>query len=53
MFEGSVPELEWKSGVCAAEDGDEVIFESADGSFGGVAAMAAGWGQLEIDINRI
>jgi hypothetical protein len=45
-FEGDVglwneaaPQVHWKVGVAAAEDGDEVVLGSADRSLGGVAAV--------------
>ena len=49
LREKFVPELEWKIGVGAAEAGDEMVLESANGALGGVAAMDA-WGhELESD----
>lgn len=31
--------MEWEVWVCAAEDGDEMIFEGLDGPFGGITAV--------------
>jgi hypothetical protein len=36
--------------VHAAEAGNEVVFECADGAFGGVATVDAGRRKLEIDV---
>ena len=47
-----VPEFQREGGVGATEDGDEAVLESSDGAFG-VVSMAAGWGQLEIDVDRV
>jgi len=35
--------------VCAAESGNEMIFEGLDGPFGSITAMDMWWHQLEID----
>ena len=34
--------------VGAAQNGDEVVFEGLDGSFGGIAAMVMGWYELVV-----
>jgi hypothetical protein len=51
LGEKFVPELEWKIGVGAAEAGDEMVLESANGALGGVAAMDA-WGH-ELESNGL
>ena len=42
--------MEGEVGVCAAESCNEVVFESGDGAFGGIATMHAGGGKLEVDV---
>jgi hypothetical protein len=42
--------VEWEVFVDAAEAGDEMIFEGTYGAFGGIAAVYAGWGKLEVDV---
>ena len=44
-----VPEVKWKVRVGAAKAGNEMIFERADCTFSGVAAMDVWWGKLVID----
>jgi hypothetical protein len=36
--------------VNAAEASNEVVFECADGAFGSVSAMYAGWGELKVNV---
>lgn len=43
MREESIPEVERKVFVRAAQTGNEVIFERSNCSFGGVAAMDVRW----------
>ena len=50
MRKKAVPEVEGEGAVGGAETGDEVIFEGANGSLGGVAAMDVGWDELEVDL---
>jgi hypothetical protein len=38
----TAPEVEWKEWIGGAETCNEMVFEGADGPFGGVAAMNAG-----------
>ena len=40
--------MEWKVGVTAAETHNEVVLESPDGSFGGLAAVDACWNKFEL-----
>lgn len=49
MGNEAVPEVEGERGVGAAESGDEMVFERADGTFGSVGSMEAGWHDLEVD----
>lgn len=44
-----VPEMEWEVGISCAEACYEVIFEGADGTFGGIASVYAGRNKLEVD----
>ena len=39
LFQEGVPHVLREVGVGAGKDGEEVSFEGADGSFGGVAAV--------------
>ena len=50
MWEKSVPQMQWEVLVGAAESGDEMILESADRSFGGIAAVKVWRHKLEIDV---
>jgi hypothetical protein len=36
--------------VNTTQTGDEVVFESSDGTFGGIAAVNTGWDKLEVDV---
>jgi hypothetical protein len=45
-----VPEVDREVAVGRGETGDEVVFESPDGSLCGVAAVDARWSELEIDV---
>lgn len=38
-----VPKVDWEILISAAESGDEVVLECADGSFGRVTTVHAGW----------
>ena len=49
LGEQAVPQMEGKGLVSAAEASDEMVLECPDGSFSRVAAMHAGWGQLEVN----
>ena len=52
LGEEFVPEGEGEVGVGAAEAGDKVVFEGADGAFGGVVAVDVWRSQLEVDVFR-
>jgi hypothetical protein len=45
--------VEREAGIGQAESGDEVIFEGANRSFGGIAAMDAGWSKLKINFRVV
>jgi hypothetical protein len=53
LFEESVPELERESIVGAAENGNEVILEGADGSFRSISSMTASWSELVVHVDRL
>ena len=42
--------MEGKVWVGAAESGNEVVFEYADGAFGGIASVDLRWCELVIDV---
>jgi hypothetical protein len=46
----SIPEMKREVFVDTAEAGDEVVLEGADGTLGGVAAVDARRGKLEVDV---
>ena len=50
MGNESVPEVEGKVFVDAAESSNEVIFECTDGPLGGVPAMYTGRDELVVDV---
>ena len=45
-----VPKMKWEVFVNAAETGDEMVFEGANGSFSSVATMDVGRCKLEVHI---
>jgi len=45
-----IPKVKRKVLVSATEASDEMVFKSADGTFGGIAVMHMWWDQLEIHI---
>lgn len=45
----AIPEVKWKVLVGAAEAGDEMVLESTDCAFGGVAAMGVGRHKLKVN----
>ena len=47
MFDKAVPFCYWEVWGAGSETGEEMIFKSADGTFGGIAAMVVGRGKLE------
>jgi hypothetical protein len=49
----TAPEVEWKWWIGGAETCNEMVFEGADGSFGGVVAMNARGGQLEVYVGIV
>ena len=53
MREDAVPKIEWEIAVCAAEAGDKVVFERADGAFGCVSSMDMGRGELEVHLGAV
>jgi hypothetical protein len=53
LFEEAVPELERKSVLGAAENGNEMVLESMDGSFRCILLMTATWSKLVVHINRL
>jgi len=50
LGEQAVPEMHREVLVRAAEAGDEVVLEGADGTFGGIAAMDMGRDQLKVNL---
>jgi hypothetical protein len=42
--------MKGKVRIGAAEASDEVVFQSVDGTFWGIAAMDARWDELEVDV---
>ena len=50
MGKKTVRKVERKILVCAAEAGNEMVFERSDGSFGGVAAVDVWRSELEVDV---
>jgi len=46
----AVPQVEGEVGVSGTEAGDEMIFERADGAFGGIAAVEVRGDQLVVDL---
>jgi hypothetical protein len=46
----SVPQVQWKGGVYSGESCHKVLFESSDGAFSGIAAMAVRRHQLVLHI---
>ncbi len=46
MWEQQVPAVGGKHGISSGYDGEEMIFECADGTFGGIATMDVWWDQL-------
>ena len=38
--------MHWKAGVTATQDGFEMVLESLDGAFSGIAAMHVSGGEL-------
>ena len=49
----AIPQVEGKELVHTAETSNEVIFERADGAFGGVSTVDAGRRKLEVDVFRM
>ena len=45
----AIPEVERKGGVGAAEASNEMVFEGADGAFGGITTMNMGRRELEVN----
>ena len=41
--------MEWEVGVNAAESGNEMVFEGADGSLSGIATVDSRWDKLIVD----
>ena len=50
MREEAVPFGQGKLRVNGAKNGDKMILESADGTFGGVGAVFFWWNALKLDI---
>jgi hypothetical protein len=46
----SIPQVQRKLFVNAAQSSNEVVLEGLDCAFGGIAAMHTRWDQLEVDI---
>ena len=46
MREEAVPEMDGEIGCGGAKARDKMVFEGADGAFGGVAAVGVGWNKL-------
>jgi hypothetical protein len=42
--------MEWEVFVDAAQTSNKMVFEGADGTFGGVAAVYARWCELEVNV---
>ena len=49
MRHKTIPQVEREVFVDAAETSNEVIFERADGAFGGIAAVDSWWGKLKVN----
>ena len=49
LLENSIPNEEREIWISGADAGNQMVFESSDGSFGGVAAMRMWWHQLVIN----
>jgi hypothetical protein len=45
----TIPQVEGEVFVDAAQASNEMILEGADGSFGGIATVDSGWGELKIN----
>ena len=45
--------MEWEILVDTAETGNEMVFERADGAFGGIATVHAGRDELKVDIGVV
>ena len=50
LLEEFVPQLGREITICGAETGDEMVFESLDGSFGGIDTVFVGWNELPFDV---
>ena len=50
MIKESIPKMKRKITIGAAETGDEVIFECADGTFSSIGTMDARGHELKIDV---
>ena len=50
MWKEAVPEVQGKVRVGAAQTGDEVVFEHADGVLGSIVLMNVGWGELKVNV---
>jgi hypothetical protein len=50
LGEETIPQVEGEVFVNAAKAGDEVVLESADGTFGSIAAVHARRGELEVNV---
>ena len=50
MGNEKAPKIHWKAGVTATQDGFEVVLESLDGAFSGIATMHVSGGELVSDV---
>jgi len=48
LREEAIPQVNWKLFVGTAKAGNEMVFESENGTFCSIAMMDMGWDQLEI-----
>jgi hypothetical protein len=51
LWKETIPKVQGKVGVGAAEASNEMIFERPNGTFGGIASVDAGRGELEVDVD--
>ena len=49
LVEKSTPQVQRKIRIDAAESGDEMILECANGTFGSITPVASWWDQLKVN----
>ena len=50
LREEAIPQVNWKLFISAAKASNEMVFESANGTFCSIAMVDVGWDQLEINM---